>query len=45
MRLSDARRGLLRLAAHVRSPRAESELSREVEAHLRLMEDDLVARE
>ena len=44
MRLSDLRRGLLRLAAHVRSPRAESELSREVEAHLRLMEDDLVAR-
>ena len=44
MSLSDLRRGLLRLAAHVRSPRAESELSREVEAHLRLMEDDLVVR-
>jgi predicted permease len=44
MRLSDLRRGLLRLAAPVRSTQAESELSREVEAHLRLMEDDLVAR-
>ena len=44
MRLGDLRRGLLRLAAHVRSPRAESELSREIEAHLRLLEDDLVAR-
>ncbi|MDQ3421634.1 MAG: ABC transporter permease [Acidobacteriota bacterium] len=44
MRLSDLRRGFLRLAAHVRSPRAESELSREVEAHLRLIEDDLVDR-
>lgn len=44
MRLSDLRRGLLRLAAHARSTRAASELSREVEAHLRLMEDHLVAR-
>ena len=44
MRLTDLRRVLLRLAAHVRSPQAESELSREVEAHLRLIEDDLVAR-
>lgn len=42
MRLSDLRRVFLRLAAHVRSP--ESELSREVEAHLRLIEDDLVDR-
>ena len=41
---SNLRRLLFRLAAHVRSARAESELSREVEAHLRLLEDDLVAR-
>ena len=44
MRLTDLRRVVLRLASHLRSPRVESELSREVEAHLRLIEDDLVAR-
>jgi len=44
MRWSGARRWLARCAALLRSGRAESELAREIEAHLTLLEDELRGR-
>ena len=42
--MARARRFFLRLVSLVRAGRAESELDREVRAHLRLLEDEFVAR-
>jgi hypothetical protein len=44
MTLSALRRLLLRLLAHLRSTRAEAHLSKEVDAHLRLLEDDFISK-
>jgi hypothetical protein len=42
--MARARRVLLRLVTFFRSNRAEADLAREIEAHLRLLEDQFLAQ-
>src|SRR5688572_1682238 len=44
MNMAAVRRFLFRLVSFFRAGRAETELSREIQAHLRLLEDQFVAR-